>query len=146
MDAGFDYIGVGTPFFCHDGRGNWLLHKRSSNCRDEIGVWDPGSGQIEFGQDIKISLLREIKEEYGCSGEIQKQLPTINLIRNHQGRLTHWLQVPFIVKVNPREVKIGEPTKMLEIGWFKLDKLPKPLHSGFVYILANYREYFTKYL
>ena len=30
------------------------------------------------------------------------------------------------------EVRIGEPEKMDELGWFTLDALPEPLHSQFL--------------
>lgn len=50
MRQGFDYIGVTTVFYCHDGKGNLLLHKRSQTCRDEKGRWDCGGGALKFGE------------------------------------------------------------------------------------------------
>jgi len=29
MISGIDYIGITTPFYCNDGKGNFLFHKRS---------------------------------------------------------------------------------------------------------------------
>ena len=53
MKPGIDYIGVSTPFYCHDGQGNFLFHKRSQKCRDEQGRWDTGSGKLEFGLTVE---------------------------------------------------------------------------------------------
>ena len=64
---GVDYIGVVCCFFCHDGNGKLLMHKRSKNCRDEIGVWDCGGGAMEFGEDFEQAARREIGEEYGVA-------------------------------------------------------------------------------
>ena len=66
MKKGVDYTGVTVVFFCHDGKGNVLLSKRSEKCRDEHGTWDPGAGRLEFGHTIEDTLRREILEEYGA--------------------------------------------------------------------------------
>lgn len=36
---GVDHIGIACVFFCHDGNGKILLHRRSQFCRDEQGRW-----------------------------------------------------------------------------------------------------------
>ena len=145
MKIGIEYIGVSTPFYCNDGKGNFVLHKRSKNCRDEQGAWDPGSGQLEFGQTLEESVLREIMEEYGCIGTIQEQLPAHSILRIHNWKQTHWVAIPFFVLVNRKDVKINEKEKIDEIGWFRLDNLPSPLHTGFQYTLKRYRKFFDKY-
>lgn len=145
MEAGVDYIGVSTPFYCNDGKGRFLFHKRSVRCRDEHGRWDSGSGQLEFGTTPEENVLREVLEEYGCKGEIQEQLPAQSILREWDGRKTHWVFYPFFVKVNPKEVRNNEPDKIDEIGWFTLDVLPEPLHTGFQYTFTHYREFFEKY-
>lgn len=38
-------------------------------------MWDPGSGQLELGLTLEENVLKECKEEYGCKGIIQEQLP-----------------------------------------------------------------------
>ena len=54
MKKGEDYIGVSVVYFCHDGKGNFVMAKRSENCRDEIGNWDIGGG----GLNLKIQLKK----------------------------------------------------------------------------------------
>lgn len=146
MNIGVDYVGITTPFYCHDGKGNLLMNKRSKECRDEHGKWDTGSGKLEFGSSLEENVLQEVLEEYGCQGEIQGSLPTHDIWREHEGVKTHWIAVPFFIKVDPKEVKNGEPHKFEEIKWFDLDHLPEPLHTGFAYTLDKYREYFEKYI
>ena len=145
MKIGIDFVGISTPFYCNDGKGNFLFHRRSKNCRDEHGKWDPGSGKLDFGVCIEDNVLREIAEEYGCKGEIQERLPAHDIFREYDGIKTHWLAVPFFVKVNPKEVRINEPEKIDEIGWFKLNNLPQPLHTGFQFTINKFKDYFEKY-
>lgn len=142
MKAGFDYVGVSTPFYCNDGRGNFLLHRRSTKCRDEHGRWDPGSGKLEFGLTPEQNVLKEVREEYGCRGVIQKSVPAHTIFRTHEGKKTHWIVLPFFVLVDPKKVKNNDPEKIEEIGWFRLSKLPKPLHIGFEFTLDKFKEWF----
>ena len=146
MKAGVDYIGISAIFICHDGQGKILMHQRSEKCRDEQGNWEFGGGQLDFGEDVRECVLREVKEEYGCAGEIQEELPVRSLFREVGSVKTHWLLIPFIIKVDPREVEIGEPEKMSAIGWFTLDNLPSPLHSNIPDFLKEYSRYLKKYL
>ncbi|HVE80780.1 MAG TPA: NUDIX domain-containing protein [Candidatus Dormibacteraeota bacterium] len=127
--SGIEYIGVTCVFICHDGKGKILLHKRSQNCRDERGRWDSGAGELEYGEDFELAVEREILEEYGCQAENIRQLGVHNVIRNEEEGLTHWVAVVFSAQVDPAEVKIGEPHKMDEIGWFSPKDPPSPLHS-----------------
>ncbi|XOU94808.1 MAG: NUDIX hydrolase [Candidatus Kerfeldbacteria bacterium] len=143
--SGFDYIGVTTPFYCHDGNGNFLFHKRSDKCRDEKGTWDCGGGRLDFGEDPREGVLREVKEEYGCDGNINEQLPYYSIIRKHDGKKTHWLSLPFIIQVDRNKVKNNEPDKIDEIGWFKLDQLPKPIHTGVKLELDKFKKRLDKY-
>lgn len=145
MHAGFDYIGVTTPFFCTDGHGRFLLHKRSARCRDEQGTWDVGAGQLEFGQSFEESVLREVREEYGCDGTILEQLPVKNILRHHDGKQTHWVSIAFVIKVDPTTVRNNEPDKIDELGWFTLDNLPHPLHSGTGATLQWLADRFARY-
>ena len=145
MEIGIDYIGITTPFYCNDGRGNFLLHKRSKNCRDENGKWDPGSGKLELGVSLEDNVLREVSEEYGCVGEIQERLPAHDIFREHNGIKSHWIAIPFFIKVKSDDAKNNEPEKIDEIGWFRLDNLPEPLHTGFQFSFSRYICYFQKY-
>lgn len=145
MKIGIEYIGITTPFYCHDGQGNILMHKRTKECRDEHEKWDTGSGKLEFGLSVEENVLKEVKEEYGCDGTVIEQMPAHDIFRIQNGINTHWIAIPFIIKVNPEDVKNCEPNKIQELGWFKLTNLPTPLHSGFEYTLNRYRSIFEKY-
>lgn len=144
MKPGVDFIGVSVSFFCHDGK-EFLLHKRSDKCRDEIGRWDFGGGQLEVGERLEEAVLREVKEEYGVMAQVEKQLPAHSLLREERGIKTHWLIITFIVKVDRKKVINNDPEKISELGWFKLSRLPEPLHKGAQYTLSHYGEEFNQY-
>jgi ADP-ribose pyrophosphatase YjhB (NUDIX family) len=145
LKPGIDFIGISTPFYCNDGKGNFLLHKRSKKARDEQGKWDFGGGKLDFGEEVKRGVLREVKEEWGVDGKIQEQLEAHSIFRTQNGKKTHWLAIPFFIKVDINKAKIMEPEKFSEMGIFELDNLPKPLHSGAKYTMKHYSKNFEKY-
>lgn len=140
MEKGVDYTGVSITFFCHDGKGNFLMNKRSANCRDEHGRWDLGGGGIEFGESMEDALRKEIREEY-CTDVLGYEfLGYTDNHRTHNGRKTHWISLHFKVLVDRSKVKNGEPHKFDDIGWFRTDALPSPLHSQFPAFLDKHKD------
>lgn len=140
MEKGVDFVGITVVFFCHDGNGNFLLNKRGNNCRDEQGCWDSGGGGLEFGDTVEETLSKEIKEEY-CTDVLSYEfLGFRDIHRENNGKNTHWISLDFKVLVDKDKVGNGEPTKFDEIGWFKLDSLPSPLHSQLPYFISKYKD------
>ena len=147
MKTGVDYTGVAVGFYCHDGKGSFVFHKRSENCRDERGTWTNGGGKLEFGESPEAALLREIKEEYGCDGIIEEMLPAQSFFQTlPDGTGKHWITLLYIVRVNREEARLNEPESMTEIGWYRLNELPSPLHAGTKENLTVLADYFKKFL
>jgi ADP-ribose pyrophosphatase YjhB (NUDIX family) len=131
LRRGIDHIGVSASFVVHDGNGKILLQKRGQQARDERGRWDVGGGAIEFGETIEEAIQREVEEEL-CVLPLDMEFLTVyDAHREHNGDKTHWVAIIYAVQVDPRKVKIGEPHKIEEIGWFTAENLPTPLHSQF---------------
>jgi ADP-ribose pyrophosphatase YjhB (NUDIX family) len=129
MTKGIDFIGVAVVFACHDGNGNFLFSKRSKECRDEHGTWDPGGGGVEFGDTIEDTLRKEIKEEYCADVLDAEYLGFREVYREQDGVKSHWIAFDYKVLVDPSQVQNGEPHKMDELAWYRLDALPTPMHS-----------------
>jgi len=136
--AGVIHVGVAVVFYCVDGEGHVLLHRRSDACRDERGHWDFGGGQIEFGEEVDGALRRELREEYGCAGTILTRLPTHALLRIEGSVPTHWIAIPYVVQIRRDDARLNEPVKMDTIGWFSFDAVPAPLHTGAALTLAEH--------
>ena len=139
MQKGIDYIGVSVGYVCHDGKGNYLMNKRGLNCRDEHGVWDFGGGSLEIGETIEACFKKELKEEYGVNPMAYNLLGYMDVFRNLDAQNTHWINITFLVLVDPSKVINGEPHKFDNLGWFRLDKLPTSLHSVVPIILEKFK-------
>jgi 8-oxo-dGTP diphosphatase len=140
MQKGFDYIGVGVTFTCHDGQGRVLFAKRGKGARDEQGVWEIPGGGLHHNESAEAGMLRELKEEfcvtpleYFCAGYH-------DLFRTIDGKDSHWVLIDFICRVHPEEVRIGEPEKCEAIAWHTLDNLPSPIPPGVLEMLAHIKD------
>lgn len=140
MKKGVDFTGVTVVFFCHDGNGRFLMHKRGQQARDERGAWDIGAGGLEFGDTVEGTLRKEIKEEYGAGVLGFEFLGFRDLHREHEGQNTHWISLDYKVLVDPSQVRNGEPHKFDEIGWFKLEECPMQMHSQWPHFLEKYKD------
>lgn len=131
LRRGIDHIGVSIACIVHDGNGRILLMKRGPMARDEHGRWDVLGGAIEFGESVEDAIHREAEEEL-CAKPLEIEfLTAYDAHREHEGQPTHWIALVHAVRVNPDTVKIGEPHKISEIGWFTSKTLPSPRHSQF---------------
>jgi 8-oxo-dGTP diphosphatase len=141
LRKGIDFVGISVVYFCHDGKGNFVMAKRSNNARDEQGRWDIGAGGLEYGDTAEETLRKEIKEEY-CADVLSSEFIGFrDVFRNNQETQTHWITLDFKVLVSPKQVKIGEPHKFDEIKWFTLNSLPKAgqMHSQLPFYLKKYK-------
>ena len=136
---GVSFTGITTVFFCHDGKGEIFLTKRSAKTRDEHGRWDPGAGGLKHGQTLEDNMRRELKEEYDVEPIETKFIGYNDVFRTSpEGLPTHWLAMYFAVKIDPKKVRINEPDMVDGQGWFNIDDLPSPLHSQFDSFLSRH--------
>jgi len=139
---GIDCPGVTACFYCHDGKGNFILSYRGADCRDEQGTWDFGGGGLKLHQSVEETLRGEIMQEYCTEVLASEFLGYRELHREIDGIKTHWIALDFLVLIDPALVKNGEPHKFDEVRMFRLDALPKPLHSQSQYYLPKYLKRF----
>jgi 8-oxo-dGTP diphosphatase len=138
---GVDSIGVAVICFCHDGKGKYLVEKRSQNTRDEQGNWSTGGGSVEFGEHIEDAVRREAREEYSTELLDIEFLGFRDVHRtNSDGQKTHWVVFDYRARVDPATVKIGEPDMTDELRWVAIADIPSPRHSQFAVFLEKYTD------
>ena len=50
----------------HDDEGRWLMHRRPAG-KQHGGLWEFPGGKVEFGENPRQALVREIREELGVT-------------------------------------------------------------------------------
>lgn len=141
MRAGVDYIGVSTGAMIFNEKGELFLSKRSKHTKNERGCWEIPGGEVDFGESLEHAVKRETREEFGVEIDILEQFPAADHFLPVENQ--HWVPTTFLAKLKPGHTpKIMEPDKCDKIGWFSLDKLPKPLSIITVIDIKYYMEKF----
>lgn len=123
MKRGIDYIGVGAGAIIQNKKGEYLLCKRGEKAKNEKGKWEFPGGSIEFGETLKDSLTREMKEELDIDIKILEQLPAIDHIIPREKQ--HWVTNGFMCRIKKGKPRIMEKEKCSEIGWFSFEEVRK---------------------
>ncbi len=132
MRKGLDYIGVTTGIWLFNEENKLLMIKRGKGARDEHGNWDLVGGGVDFNENPAETIMREVKEEVNCDIRDLKNVGYNNVQRIQDGQKTHWICFLFTGRIKSSQVKIMEPDKVEEFGFFNLSNLPSPLHSQYL--------------
>lgn len=140
MKRSIDYTGVNIAFYCHDGEGNYLFHRRASKARDAHGTWSCGAGGVKFNEPILVALDRELLEEFASTSLETEYLGWGEAFREDEGQSMHWIVFRYRVLVDRTKVINNEPEKHEELGWFKINNLPQPLHPIVALEVEEYKD------
>lgn len=100
-----------------------LLLKRTGS--HGAGTWCLPGGHLELNEHIEDCAIRETIEEASIAIKDVRVVGFTNDIMHSEGK--HYITI-FVESIYARgEVKIGEPHKCTEIGWFSWNNLPQPL-------------------
>lgn len=139
MIQGKDYIGVGCGAFIINDKGELLLQLR--NKAPEKEYWSIPGGRVELFETFEEAVKREVKEETGVEVEIISLLGICDHIIKNEER--HWVSPSYLCKIVEGEPQILEPTKLLDMKWFSLDKLPEKITITTKDAIRNYKKYNT---
>ncbi|HET7673073.1 MAG TPA: NUDIX domain-containing protein [Candidatus Saccharimonadales bacterium] len=114
------FVGIGV-LVQKDGR--YLFGKRIT--KHGQGTWSVPGGHLEYGESFEECAAREVMEETGVKIKNIGIYVTVNNIFRDEN--THSITVFMLSDWDSGEPKVTEPDKFIDIGWYDLKKLPKPL-------------------
>ncbi len=123
-------------------KGEEILLQKRKNTGYMDGYWDfSASGHVEDNESMKMTAIREAKEEIGIDVKIEdvqfmtlihEKTPTTDVIY-YDGyfKTTKWKNEP----------KVGEIEKCEEIKWFAIDDLPENMIESRKQAIENYKNH-----
>ena len=112
-------VGVGAVVW--NARGEVLLIRRANPPRQF--EWSLPGGKVEFGEPLRVALLREVREETGLEVEILGLIDVAELFLEDSagGAAMHYVLVDFSARAVSGE--IAAASDALEARWFSADLL-----------------------
>jgi len=104
-----EHILVAVGAVIEDDRSRILLVKHK---KERGGYWQgkwicPG-GELEFGEEIKEGIKREVKEETNLEIDLARPLvPFDRIVKSDEGTSLHVIYIDYIAKLLGGELKIG---------------------------------------
>jgi len=109
-----------TAIILNKDKNKILLIKRGGkSCH---GMWSLVSGKIDWGEEIKETVIREVKEETNLDVEVGKYVGKYYDKRGRHPTKTK-ISLPHICKVVGGEIKPGSDA--LDVRWFSLEEVKK---------------------
>lgn len=121
MKTGINQIGAGVGAIIINEEGKALMSLRGKEARNERGRWEFPGAEVEFGEEMRQALIREVKEEHDIDIKIGKILGAYDHIIPDEGQ--HWVSVTFVCKITLGEPKILEPHTCDRIAWFDIGEM-----------------------
>lgn len=90
------------------------------------GIWAPPSGFVELGETPEKAVLRELKEETGMSGEVERLLGVYRESAKIYGDI---LVIMYLVKLNGGTLIAGDDAQ--DAKFFDITKLPDLRFNSF---------------
>lgn len=99
-----------------------FLPRRADTKKFLPGIYETPGGHIDFGEDIKEGLKREILEEFGVNINIGDPFYTFTYLNEIKG--SHSIEVIFFATLSEEEERITlDPEDHSEYGWFSEDEI-----------------------
>ncbi|HEY4161015.1 MAG TPA: NUDIX domain-containing protein [Candidatus Saccharimonadales bacterium] len=103
-------------------QGEVLLQQRARDAKYLNGYWDLPSGHGEHNEDIRVTAVRELKEEVGLDGRPED----LRLVQIDQYFVEdNYINFVFALDIWNGTPKVCEPDKCDGVAWFAPDKLPE---------------------
>jgi len=111
----------GVVFSCDsagDDRGSTWVGPRILMIKDRYGRWTFPKGQIEEGETPEVAALREVREETGVSGEIERSLGRVHYHYTLDERVISKTVHYFLVR-SERVDLVPQLSEIVEARWFE---------------------------
>jgi 8-oxo-dGTP diphosphatase len=110
---------VGVAAAARTADGKWVLIRRA-----DTGTWALPGGTLEWGETLRVGLMREMEEEVGIPGVVPERLVGVFSGPDRDPRF-HAVTIVVECRVEKPSAPPKNPVEILEVGFFGDDELPE---------------------
>jgi 8-oxo-dGTP diphosphatase len=100
-----------------------LLCRLSPIVGPEAGKWTLPGGGVDFGEDPKAAVVREIKEETGLNARVGKLLDVDSTVFDFPDHVVHATRIIYQTEVDPGTIVVESEGSTDAVDWFTADQL-----------------------
>jgi 8-oxo-dGTP diphosphatase len=104
VGSNMDKIGVSQKAIVINGEGKLLAIRRSKTAPSRPLTWDFPGGDVDFGENLEASIIREIKEETGFEAD-KLELLDVHSYINPDGYF--WITIAYKTEVGNNDVSLS---------------------------------------
>lgn len=132
-------IGVATKAVLFDGNGKILALRRSGTAPSRPLHWDLPGGDLDFGEDVRDGIAREVREETGLE---VRDIQLLEVISGLNDKAEFWVTICYTARPMTTEVVLSYEHD--DFQWVTPDEFAKlmasPRNKKFVERFACQRE------
>lgn len=107
-----------------------LLIKRREDEDVFPGKWEMPSGKVEFGEDPKKALQREVREEVGLTVKIRDPIYVFSYVLEKEDREKHTVEICFLADLEDESQSVRLSREHTAFAWVSKDRLPNYLEGN----------------
>lgn len=100
-----------------------LLCRLSSIVGSEAGKWTLPGGGVDFGEEPKTTVVREIKEETGLDAKVSKLLDIDSAVFDFETHVVHATRIIYQTEVSAGTIVVESEGSTDAADWFAPDQL-----------------------
>ena len=93
------------------------------------GIWEMPGGGLEYGEDVKDGVIREVKEEAGLDVTV---LYPIGAVSGFSSKKTHIIRIAYLCKVTEANQNVVLSDEHSDYRWMSLTEKPRENFSNFL--------------
>lgn len=113
-----------------------LLARLSKIVRGNAGKWTLPGGGIEFGEDPKKAIVREVKEETGLNATVGKLLDVDSDVFKFTDATAHGIRIIYEATVEPGDIVVESNGSTDAVQWFSRQEIKELITANEIELVS----------
>lgn len=113
-----------------------LLCRLSKIVEDYAGKWSLVGGGLEFGEDPKDAVVREVSEETNLKASVGKLLDVNSTLIYFSDKIVHAIRIIYQATVEPGEIIVERDGSTDAVSWFSRQEIKELIRANEIELVS----------